>query len=108
MKFVENNRKVTMGLLTIAVAVAIELLAPKGLTENVKEILEFVAIGFFLSNGVTHIAASLATRVNAPTEPTQPAPVIDDTTLQELKQQNEVLAQGLNGIQQILQTVLRR
>jgi hypothetical protein len=104
MKFLENNRKVAIGLFVITVAIAVDLLALKGLTDNVKELLEFVSVGFFLTNSVTHVAAAL--------KPKTPGQMEDHMAIkaqaEELKAQNEVLAKGVNNIQQILQAVIKK
>ncbi len=51
-----GGRKVIFGLLLLAVGVALDMLAPKGLSVNMVQLMSFIGVGFFLGNGVEHMA----------------------------------------------------
>lgn len=54
-----TGRKALIGLITIAIGICMEVFSSKGLTPEVLSLLQFVAIGFFLGNGVEHIGEAV-------------------------------------------------
>lgn len=61
-----GGRKVIFGLLIIAVGVTVHMLAPKGLTDQMVELLTFIGVGFFLGNGVENTAKAIQKKKASP------------------------------------------
>lgn len=57
-----GGRKVLLGMAVIQIGIAIDLFFTKGLSTNLLYLLTFISSGFFLSNGVEHVAVSLRRR----------------------------------------------
>ena len=57
-----GGRKVIFGLIIIVVGVAVHFFAPKGLTNQMVELLTFIGVGFFLGNGVENTANAIRKR----------------------------------------------
>lgn len=52
-------RKLLLGLLVMAVGVAVDAFAKNGLTANLLDLLKYIGMSFFAANGVEHLAAGL-------------------------------------------------
>lgn len=52
-----GGRKVILGILVMAIGVIVDMTA--GLSRNLLELLQYVGVGFFLSNSIVHTARSV-------------------------------------------------
>ena len=59
LKIPTGSRKIFLGILIMAVGVSVDAIAKNGLTNNLLSLLQFISAGFFLGNGVEHIAGAL-------------------------------------------------
>ena len=90
-----GGRKVALGLLLVAVGVAIEFVSPKGLTETMSTYLLGMGLGYFLANGVVHAAREAKDAVVAKAQKSE-AQALDVTpALDELKAQLEEVKTAL-------------
>lgn len=55
-----GGRKVIIGAIVLTIAVAVSGWMPNGLTTTLADVLKFVAVGFFLGNGIEHTAKAFS------------------------------------------------
>lgn len=106
-----GGRKVLLGIGVMALGVGVD--ATTGLSANLLDLLKFVAIGFFLGNGIEHVAGAMTKK----TEGGSNSPVPDAAALveavatdmgtvegkvDELAKQVELTNQSLATVQQAL------
>lgn len=70
-----GGRKVLIGAIVLALAIIVSAWLPNGLTETLADVLKFVAVGFFLGNGLEHGAKAMAKK--------KPAQVVDTSNLEK-------------------------
>lgn len=59
----KGTRKLLIGILVMAVGVLVDMTATKGLTDNLLDLLKYIAIAFFAGNSAEHMAESIKTRL---------------------------------------------
>ncbi|MCK5015594.1 MAG: hypothetical protein KAS32_00865 [Candidatus Peribacteraceae bacterium] len=57
-----GGRKIILGFVVLVIGIAVDLLAGKGLSANLLQLLQFIGVGFFLGNGIEHMAAAVKDR----------------------------------------------
>ena len=51
-----GGRKFLVGTMLVVVGVAVDMIATGGLSSNLVDLLKFIGVGFYLGNGIEHIA----------------------------------------------------
>ena len=109
-----GGRKVIFGLLFLVVGVALAL-SLGDLPRNLMEFMIFLSAGFFLGNGVEHVAGAL-TRPT-PTGSTEASSQIDNVAqsqqaiqeqLQQLSAQTQAATEGVALVQQAISLIMER
>ncbi len=59
----KGYRKVVYGAVIMAIGVGVEALAPRGLSDNLLDLLKYISVAFFSSNGIEHLAESMKLRL---------------------------------------------
>lgn len=108
-------RKILLGVLVIAIGVALELLTKVGLSNNMLNLLEYVGVGFFLGNGIEHVAQAFGS--SGPTAvPGAVQQVMDNVAPQvaelkgavsALQEQNQVMINSVSGVQKGIGALLQ-
>lgn len=97
-----GGRKVILGILVIAVGVIIDLINDNGLSTNLLYLLTFISSGFFLSNGIEHLATSIKRRRSkspAAAVNTDTVPVAEvNQTVRYLVEQNQNINNALDAL----------
>lgn len=52
-------RKIIVGTVLVLVGVAVDMFAKNGLSTNLLELLKFIGVGFYLGNGLEHVAVAV-------------------------------------------------
>jgi len=70
-----GGRKIFLGMLVVAIGVVVDSVAKNGLSTNLLELLKFIGVGFFLGNGVEHMAIAIKDKKAPEMEATDLSPV---------------------------------
>jgi len=108
----QGSRKIILGLLVLSVGIAIDMLAPNGLTDNLLYLLSFVSVSFFLANGVEHVSDAIKKRrfsgqgIPAGEVDLVVRRLIDQTT--QIDQKMDLIAQVMKTSQTALSLIMER
>jgi len=108
----QGSRKIILGLLVLSVGIAIDMLAPNGLTDNLLYLLSFISVSFFLANGVEHLADAVKKRkpksdgVDAGEVGLVVRRLIDQTT--QIDKKMDLITQVLETSQMALSVIMER
>ena len=67
MELPKGTRKLLIGVLVMAVGVMVDMWAKNGLSNNLLDLLKYIAIAFFAGNSAEHIADSVRTKLTTST-----------------------------------------
>lgn len=107
-----GGRKVLLGIGVMSLGVAVDAVSPHGLSANLLDLLKFVAIGFFLGNGIEHVAGAMTKKTSsASPDAVDPVALVQavgtdmgtvEGKVDELAKQVELTNQSLATVQQAL------
>jgi len=105
-------RKVIVGLLLLSVGILLDFTL--GLSSNVLELIKFLAIGFFIGNGVEHVSKAVTAKLEGDINGDG---VVDEkdaqleqiySQLEGLRVQNEAQSQALMTVQQAISFIIEK
>lgn len=97
-------RKIIVGTVLVLIGVLVDLFAKTGLSANLLDLLKFVGVGFYLGNGLEHMAIAVKKKKVASPGPQPKAPEVDmsgvEDKLDRLERGNKVLSEAIQVNQQ--------
>lgn len=105
-------RKVVVGLLLLGLGILLDFTL--GLSSNVLELIKFVAMGFFIGNGIEHVSQVITAKLEGDINGDG---VVDEkdaqleqisSQLEGLRVQNEAQSQALMTVQQAISFIIEK
>ena len=104
-----GGRKVVLGLLVVLIGCLVDAFGKNGLTSNLLDLLKFIGVGFFLGNGLEHVAGAIGKKGVPPVSSGEPSVSPDpEPLLVSLKEDTLVSQKALQHVMERLEFLIKK